>query len=166
MKRSSRDYVDALAERLVARKQRLAVAESCTGGLIAAWLTARPGSSAWFDRGLVTYSNAAKRELLGVSEETLEQHGAVSAATVLAMTQGLLARSGVDWTLAVSGVAGPDGGTPEKPVGTVWIAWQGAGVAPSCSRFLFVGDRAEVRRQSALAALDGLELLIDAAAAG
>lgn len=144
----------------------MAVAESCTGGLISTWLTDKAGSSAWFDRGLVTYSNAAKHDLLGVSEEVLECHGAVSAATVMAMTQGLLNRSRVDWTLAVSGIAGPDGGSPGKPVGTVWIAWQGVTAVPSCSRFLFRGDRATVRLQAALAALDGLQQLIQADAAG
>ncbi len=159
---SQRERIAALAASLIARKQRLAVAESCTGGMIAEWLTDLAGSSAWFDCGLVTYSNTAKHRLLGVSEETLAQHGAVSAATVLAMTQGLLARSGVDWTLAVSGIAGPDGGTADKPVGTVWIGWQGVHAAPSCSRFLFASDRTAVRRQAALAALDGLQVLIDA----
>lgn len=154
------ERVDALARRLVIRKQRMAVAESCTGGLISTWLTDKAGSSAWFDCGLVTYSNAAKQGLLGVSEEILQRHGAVSAATVMAMTQGLLNRSGVDWALAVSGIAGPDGGTPDKPVGTVWIAWQGATAASSCSRFLFAGDRATVRVQAALAALDGLQALV------
>lgn len=153
--------VVALAGALIARGQRLAVAESCTGGLVSTWLTDHPGASAWFECGLITYSNAAKRALLGVPEEVLEQAGAVSAPVVLAMTQGLLDRTAVDWGLAVSGVAGPDGGTPDKPVGTVWIAWQGKTVAASCSRFHFRGDRAEIRRQAALAALDEMRVLVD-----
>lgn len=160
MSASRSQCVDALAERLLARGQRLAVAESCTGGMIAEWLTDRAGSSAWFDCGLVTYSNAAKQSLLDVPADTLQAHGAVSAATVLAMTRGLLTRTGVDWTLAVSGIAGPDGGTPDKPVGTVWIAWQGMQAAGSCSRFRFDGDRAAVREQAALAALQGLLALL------
>lgn len=160
------ERVDALAQRLVVRRQRMAVAESCTGGLISTWLTDKAGSSVWFDCGLVTYSNAAKHDLLGVSEEVLERHGAVSAVTVMAMTQGLLNRSSVDWTLAVSGIAGPDRGSPDKPVGTVWIAWQGTTAAPSCSRFLFTGDRAAVRFQAALAALDGLQTLMEAVVTG
>ncbi|HEU0197368.1 MAG TPA: CinA family protein [Nevskiaceae bacterium] len=157
-----RERVAAVAEGLLARGERLAVAESCTGGLIAAWLTDRPGSSGWFECGLVTYSNAAKQALLGVPAETLEACGAVSGPTVLAMTAGLLQRAGVDWGLAVSGIAGPSGGSPDKPVGTVWIAWQGPGVAPSASRFLFRGDRQDVRHQAALAALHELSVLIAA----
>lgn len=158
------DLVAAIASRLTAQGQRLAVAESCTGGLIAEWLTDRAGSSAWFDCGLVTYSNAAKHTLLGVPQDTLDQHGAVSGPVVLAMTQGLLARAPVDWTLAVSGIAGPDGGSAQKPVGTVWIGWAGRVAAPGCSRFLFRGDRSEVRRQSAMAALHGLLNLLESQA--
>jgi competence/damage-inducible protein CinA C-terminal domain len=153
-----------IADRLMQRGERLACAESCTGGLIAARCTELPGSSAWFERGLVTYSNAAKQELLGVSESALATHGAVSADVVLEMAAGLLARSAVDWTLAVSGIAGPDGGSEHKPVGTVWIAWAGRRAAASASRFLFSGDRAAVRARATEAALRGLLDLLLAAA--
>ena len=147
--------VQAVAEALLARGEKLAVAESCTGGLIANLLTDLPGSSRWFERGLVTYSNEAKQELLGVPGEVLARAGAVSSETVLAMANGLLERAPVNWTLAVSGIAGPDGGTPDKPVGTVWIGWAGRGVGPSASRFLLAGDRASVRARSAVNALRG-----------
>lgn len=152
--------VERVAEGLLARGQRLAVAESCTGGLVAAWLTDRPGSSQWFECGWVTYSNDAKHKLLGVPEDTLATHGAVSGPTVLAMTAGALAHSNADWALAVSGVAGPTGGSPDKPVGTVWLAWQGVDAAPSCSRFHFSGGRDEIRRQAACTALRELAGLL------
>lgn len=156
-----RERVAAVADYLMKRRQRVAVAESCTGGLIATWLTDRPGSSNWFECGLVTYSDESKRRVLGVATATLEAHGAVSGSTVLAMTRGLLERSGADWGLAVSGVAGPSGGTDDKPVGTVWIAWQGPDAAPSCSRFHFSGGRIEIRHQAALAALHELAVLLE-----
>ena len=151
----------AVGAALLRRKELLAVAESCTGGLIAKLLTDIPGSSRWFERGIVSYSNAAKQDLLGVPTETLETHGAVSAATVIAMADGLLSRAPVQWTLAVSGIAGPDGGAPDKPVGTVWIAWAGVGIASSASRFLFDGDREAVREHAAGATLAGLLELLD-----
>lgn len=115
--------VEGIADRLLARGQWLAVAESCTGGLIARLLTDLPGSSAWFERGIVSYSNRAKQDLLGVPGALLERHGAVSGEVAQAMAGGLLARAPVDWALAVTGVAGPGGGSPDKPVGIVWIAW-------------------------------------------
>ncbi len=149
-----------LAAALLARGERLATAESCTGGLIAKVLTDLPGSSVWFERGLVTYSNEAKAELLGVPAETLAMHGAVSGPTALAMAGGLLARAPVQWTLAVSGVAGPGGGTEDKPVGTVWLAWAGCGVSPAASRHRFGGDRQAVRMQTAAEALRGLLALL------
>jgi nicotinamide-nucleotide amidase len=147
---------EAVAAGLLQRRQKLAIAESCTGGLIGKLLTDLPGSSRWFDCGLITYSNSAKQALLGVPAEVLVQAGAVSAEAVMAMASGLLARTPVDWTLAVSGIAGPDGGTSEKPVGTVWIGWAGRGQAPSASRFQFPGDRASVRGAAAANALRGL----------
>jgi nicotinamide-nucleotide amidase len=146
----------AVADALRARGEMLAVAESCTGGLIGKCLTDLPGSSRWFERGLVTYSNAAKQELLGVPAEVLAGAGAVSAETVLAMASGLLQRAPVNWTLAVSGIAGPDGGSAEKPVGAVWIAWAGRGHGVSASRFQCDGDRASVRHTAAVNALQGL----------
>ncbi len=141
-------------------RQRVAVAESCTGGLIAKLLTDAPGSSVWFERGIVSYSNEAKQDLLGVSSTTLATHGAVSASVVLEMVQGLLRRAPVEWTLAVSGIAGPDGGTPDKPVGTVWLGFGGRRIASSASRLQFSGDRDHVRRASAAAALRGLRQLL------
>jgi nicotinamide-nucleotide amidase len=147
---------------LLTRGEAMATAESCTGGLIAKLLTDIPGSSRWFERGIVSYSNAAKQELLGVSKDVIDTQGAVSAATVIAMADGLLARAPVQWTASVSGIAGPDGGTPDKPVGTVWIGWAGKGIATSASRFVFTGDREAVREQTAVAALGGLLALLAA----
>jgi len=152
----------AVGERLLARGQCIATAESCTGGLIAKLLTDIAGSSAWFERGLVTYSNEAKHELLGVPADTLQRAGAVSAETVQEMVQGLLKAAPVQWAVAVSGIAGPGGGSADKPVGTVWIGWGGTDAAVSVSRFLFEGDRDAVRRLSAEAALRGLEGLLQA----
>jgi len=114
---------DYLVPLLIKSQQKLAVAESCTGGLIASQITARPGSSAIFEAGFVTYSNDMKRKILDVPAETLERYGAVSKETVLAMAKGALAKSSADYVIAVSGIAGPDGGTKAKPVGSVWIAW-------------------------------------------
>lgn len=127
---------------------RLATAESCTGGWVSQCLTAVAGSSDWFERGFVTYSNEAKQEMLGVPAEVLIRHGAVSEATALAMATGALAHSHADWSLAITGVAGPSGGSPEKPVGLVCFAWAGpSGFVATCSR-RFAGDRAAVRAQS------------------
>lgn len=141
---------------LSAGLRKLAIAESCTGGWIAQCVTSVPGSSGWFERGFVTYSNEAKQELLGVPPDVIARHGAVSAETVAAMAGGALAHSRADCAVAVSGVAGPDGGTPDKPVGTVWLAWQLAGRAPVMRRFQFGGGREAVRRQAVAAALTGL----------
>ena len=137
-----------LGEQLMNRQATLVTAESCTGGWIAKVLTDIPGSSAWFDRGFVTYSNAAKQQMLGVREQTLSTQGAVSAATVSEMAKGALAHSDAALSVAVSGVAGPGGGTPEKPVGTVWLAWsvRGGKLLTECR--LFSGDRTAVRRQT------------------
>ncbi len=148
--------VAALAELLLLRGEWLAVAESCTGGWLAQELTALAGSSQWFERGFVTYSNAAKCELLGVPEATLSAHGAVSEATVRAMALGVLARAPVDWGVAISGVAGPAGGSPEKPVGTVCFAWAGKASGCEVQTCHFAGDREAVRRQAVLQALRGL----------
>jgi len=134
----------------------LAIAESCTGGWIAQSITSIEGSSAWFERGFVTYTNVAKRELLGVSATTLARQGAVSEGTVRAMAEGALANSHADVALAVTGIAGPGGGSAEKPVGTVWIAWAGKRLETVGRRYSFSGDRAQVRRQSVAAALSGL----------
>lgn len=146
----------AVGQALLARGETLATAESCTGGWIAAVLTATSGSSAWFDRGWVTYSNAAKQDMLGVRPDTLAAHGAVSQAVVCEMAEGALARSLATHAIAVSGVAGPTGGTPQKPVGTVWIAWARRGQATRTVRCLFSGDREAVRRATVVRALNDL----------
>lgn len=148
--------VAELAARLSARGERLAVAESCTGGWIAKCCTDLAGSSDWFERGFVTYSNAAKSEMLGVPGDLIEAHGAVSEAVVESMAVGALAHSRADRSLAVSGVAGPDGGTAGKPVGTVWFAWAAAGGEPEAECRHLAGDREAVRRASVGVALAGL----------
>lgn len=118
-----RPTLQQLAQALTQRGWMLATAESCTGGLIAAACTDLPGSSTWFDRGFVTYSNAAKTEMLGVPAELIAQYGAVSEEVVSAMAYGAIERSNAYASIAISGIAGPDGGSAEKPVGTVWMAW-------------------------------------------
>ena len=156
--------VTTLAERLLVRGECLACAESCTGGWVAKVCTDLPGSSGWFERGFVTYTNLAKQEMLGVAAATLEAHGAVSEATVREMAQGALTHSAAHWTLAISGIAGPGGGSPDKPVGTVWMAWAGPVGRCRAQRYHFPGDRETVRRQAVAAALQGLlEQLDDAA---
>ena len=135
----------------------VATAESCTGGWLGEVLTSIPGSSRWYERGFVTYSNMSKREMLGVKTEILARHGAVSEPTARAMAEGALAASHADLVVAITGVAGPGGGTPEKPVGTVCFAW-GARRQPVVSRIHhFHGDRAAIRRAAVIAALNGLQ---------
>jgi len=141
---------------LRARSWTLAVAESCTGGWIAKVVTDAPGSSGWFDRGLVTYSNAAKTELLGVRVATLVAHGAVSAEVVAEMAAGALERSRADLAVAVSGIAGPDGGSPDKPVGTVYLAWAARDGPTWVEGRHFEGDRAAVRQETVIVALQGV----------
>ncbi len=148
--------IEGIAEQLSRRNQRLATAESCTGGWVAKVCTDRAGSSEWFDCGFVTYNNAAKQDLLSVSAGTLDRYGAVSAPTVQEMAAGALAHSHAEWALAISGIAGPGGGSPEKPVGTVWLAWAGPENWQQVREFHFAGDRDAVRRQAVDAALDGL----------
>lgn len=138
----------------------MATAESCTGGWIGQAVTMVPGSSKWFDRGFVTYTNEAKQEMLGVGAGTLKKHGAVSEATVKEMVLGALKASRAQVAVAVSGVAGPDGGSPKKPVGTVCIAWCRSGQAPVARTQRFHGDRDSVRRQSVIAALEGIITLL------
>jgi nicotinamide-nucleotide amidase len=145
-----------LGRALAARRLVAATAESCTGGLVAGAITDVPGSSAWFDRGFVTYSNAAKTEMLGVRPETLAEHGAVSEDTAAEMARGALARSGADLAVAVTGVAGPDGGSPAKPVGMVCFAWARRDGAVDTATRRFDGDRAAVRAGTVAAALQGL----------
>ena len=155
------DLSRTLGERLLARGWLLATAESCTGGGIASAVTDVSGSSAWFDRGFVTYSNAAKQELLGVPAATLDTHGAVSEATARAMASGALARSAAQLTVAVTGVAGPSGGSPAKPVGTVWFGYAAAGGAVHARLHRFDGDRAAVRARTVERALLDLIQLAD-----
>lgn len=149
------DLCARLAAALLARGWTMASAESCTGGLIAGACTDLSGSSLWFERGFVTYSNAAKAEMLGLDPALIEAHGAVSEAVARAMAAGAVARSRAQVALAVTGVAGPTGGSAAKPVGTVWFAWQADGRLDSeCRRF--DGDRAGVRAQAVAHALAGL----------
>lgn len=145
-----------LGARLRERGEMVATAESCTGGWVAQCLTAVAGSSEWFERGFVTYSNAAKSEMLGVETTTLAQHGAVSPAVVLEMASGALRRSHAQWALAISGIAGPGGGSPQKPVGTVCFAWAGPEGLAECETRHFPGDREAVRRAAVQHALEGL----------
>ena len=156
---SAAQAIDGLVARvaaaLTARAATMASAESCTGGLVAAACTSRAGSSAWFERGVVTYSNAAKNELLDVDTALIARHGAVSAEVARAMVAGMVARSPARFAVAVTGIAGPDGGTPLKPVGTVWIATDIDGVVES-RRLRLIGDRAEVRQRAAQAVMEML----------
>jgi nicotinamide-nucleotide amidase len=153
------DAIRALALRLgelaLARRVMLATAESCTGGLVAGAITDIAGSSGWFERGFVTYSNRAKIEALGVDPEIIVRHGAVSGQTAKAMAQGATVASGAQWAVAVTGIAGPAGGSPDKPVGTVWFAWAGPQGVEALHRWL-EGDRAAVRAASVAIALQGL----------
>ena len=145
-----------LGRRLLARGLKLVTAESCTGGWIAKCVTDIAGSSEWFERGFVTYSNEAKRGDLGVGAETLSIHGAVSEQTVREMALGAARHGQAPLAVAVSGIAGPDGGSVDKPVGTVWIAWRWPDRHVTAQQFQFDGDRQAVRRQSVAAALQGL----------
>lgn len=138
------------------RGLRIATAESCTGGLVAAAITSIAGSSAWFDRGFVTYSNEAKRDMLGVAPALIDAHGAVSEPVASAMAAGALARSRADCAVSVTGVAGPGGGSPAKPVGTVCFAWQLRGHTPRVETRQLPGDRAAVREASVAIALQGV----------
>jgi nicotinamide-nucleotide amidase len=152
--------VSRLAEALRARGLRIATAESCTGGMIAAACTGLPGSSDWFEGGVVSYSNAAKRGMLGVSAALLDAHGAVSEPVARAMAEGVLGRLDADLAVAVTGIAGPGGGSPRKPVGTVWIGFAQR-IAPgdvqtSAEHHLFDGDRARIRQATVVVALRGL----------
>ena len=152
-------YAAAVADLLVKNGWLLATAESCTGGMIAAACTDLAGSSNWFERGFVTYSNAAKTELLGVDAAWIEQHGAVSETVARAMALGAIAHSKAQVSVAVTGVAGPGGGSADKPVGTVWLGWSVAGLVTS-ERMLFEGDRAAVRAATVQHALYRLVSLL------
>ena len=155
--------VEQLAGLLLARRWLLATAESCTGGMIAAACTDLAGSSQWFERGFVSYSNEAKMELLGVGADLLRQHGAVSEPVVRAMAQGAVTHSRAGVSVAVTGVAGPSGGSRDKPVGTVWFAFLVDGRLTSEVRH-FAGDRAVVRAGTVAHALEGLVQRVGSAA--
>lgn len=153
---AAKELARRLGEALSRAGLKLVTAESCTGGGVGHAITAIPGSSGWYDRGYITYSNTAKMELLGVPASILERHGAVSLETAAAMAEGAVAASGADLAVSVTGIAGPDGGSPEKPVGTVCFGWHLRGQPTRTARHLFSGDRDAVRQASVLAALQGL----------
>jgi nicotinamide-nucleotide amidase len=151
---------EEVGSELKRRKLMLATAESCTGGWISEAVTMVPGSSDWFERGFVTYTYVSKREMLGVKEDTLGRHGAVAEEVVREMVAGALARSHAQVAVAVSGVAGPSGGTPDKPVGTVCFAWGTKDGKPRSETQRFPGDREAVRRLSVEHALKGVLALL------
>ena len=154
------DLAHTIAAVFSQRGASLVTAESCTGGWIAKILTDIAGSSSWFECGVVAYSYEAKEALLGVRPETLEQQGAVSKETVIEMVSGALARFGATVAVAVTGIAGPSGGTLDKPVGTVWIGWKRRGGYAQTELFHFDGDREAVRRQTVGAALRGVQKIL------
>ena len=147
---------EQLGEAARSHHHMLVTAESCTGGWIAKTLTDIAGSSGWFECGMAAYSYEAKQSLLSVRPQTLEQFGAVSRETVIEMVSGALANTGATLAVAVTGIAGPGGGTEDKPVGTVWIAWKRRGGYPKAEVFHFDGDREAVRRQTVAASLQGM----------
>ena len=159
------NILDRLAEVCEQKNVLIATAESCTGGLVAKLITDRAGSSRWFERGFVTYSNLSKEEMLGVSSESLKHWGAVSEPVAAAMAEGALKHSQANYSISITGIAGPDGGTNDKPVGTVCFAWAEKktdqdGVSSHTEQKQFSGDRESVRMQSAVFALQNLERLI------
>lgn len=143
-----RDLAEQLGHCLTSNQLKLATAESCTGGWLAKIITDIPGGSAWFTGSVVSYSNEAKQSLLNVSEQTLNEFGAVSGEIVLEMTDGLFINTDADVAVSVSGIAGPDGGSDEKPVGLVWLSWGVRGKSVHANSFNFDGDREQVRKQS------------------
>ncbi len=155
-KESLLHLAETVGAKLKERSFYLAAAESCTGGGISYWLTAIPGSSNWFDRGFITYSNNAKEQMLGVNPQTLQQHGAVSQAVAIEMAQGALKNSQAQISLATTGIAGPTGGTPKNPVGTVWIAWASIYFPAISEKHVFTGTREDVREKSIAIALEKL----------
>ncbi|MCH7343484.1 CinA family protein [Pelomonas sp. CA6] len=150
------ELIERIALALIQRRERMGTAESCTGGLIAAACTSLAGSSQWFERGVVSYSNQSKTELLGVPAALIELHGSVSGEVATHMAHGLLAHAPIDWALAVTGIAGPSGGSEAKPVGTVWLALVHERQPVRVWKELFPGDRQEVRLQTVRAGLTAL----------
>jgi nicotinamide-nucleotide amidase len=153
---TSTQQAEQLAELLKKCSIKLVTAESCTGGGLAEILTRIPGSSSWFERGIVSYSNESKQELLFVPVETIEQHGAVSEETAIAMAEGALQNSHAQISVSITGIAGPDGGTEDKPVGTVCFAWCKRGESGTTTRICFDGDRLKIREQACMLAMQGL----------
>jgi nicotinamide-nucleotide amidase len=156
MRKNILQKVTELSQALLQSKVMVATAESCTGGMVAEALTALPGSSAWFERAFIAYSYESKYEMLGVHPLTIQEHGSVSKQCVEEMAIGALQNAHVQLTVALSGIAGPDGASVGKPVGTVWIAWAGQHMSVVSQRFQFDGDRDSVREQATLAALEGM----------
>ncbi len=155
------DLAEQLGECMKAKGMKLASAESCTGGWLAKIITDIPGSSAWFTGSVVSYSNTAKQSLLGVAENTLNEFGAVSGETVLEMSDGLFSHTDADVAVSISGIAGPDGGSEDKPVGLVWLSWGKRDKSVFANPFNFEGDREDVRKQSIKQALNCLlDLLV------
>jgi nicotinamide-nucleotide amidase len=154
------DLVTRIGSALKGRERFLVTAESCTGGWVARELTAVPGCSHWFERGFVTYTNVSKQEMLGVRPQTLEAYGAVSEPTVREMAEGALRHSHAQVAVAISGIAGPGGGSADKPVGTVWLAWAGTWFPTIARRELYSGGREAVRRQAVVTALEQLLELV------
>lgn len=155
--------LNKLSQTLIARGWLLSAAESCTGGMLSEHITAIAGSSAWFDCGFISYSNQSKTQLLAVNQNIIETHGAVSEEVAIEMAQGALANSQSHLSVAITGIAGPSGGTAAKPVGTVCFAWSSQITATSSQTYHFNGDRHAVRQQAVLAAIQGLNALISRA---
>ena len=156
MTKELQSLANELGQVLKQKKIRLATAESCTGGGLGYWITSVPGSSVWYERGFITYTNKSKIEMLNVKPHTLDMFGAVSEPVVLEMAEGALSQSNADITIAVSGIAGPDGGSPDKPVGTVWIAYAGKNMRTETVVDVFPGDREAVRLGTIKRALENL----------
>lgn len=148
-----------LGKQLKQKHLKIATAESCTGGGLGYWITSIPGSSEWFERGFITYSNLSKIEMLNVKPHTLDLYGAVSEPVALEMAEGALVQTNADITVAISGIAGPDGGSPDKPVGTVWIAYAGKNARTETIVDIFPGDREAVRLGAIKRALEQLIIL-------
>ena len=160
MTATATNQAEQLAEMFIKTSSKLVTAESCTGGGLAEILTRVPGSSAWFERGFITYSNESKQEMLSVPLEILEQFGVVSEETAAAMAKGAVENSHADYSVAITGIAGPDGGSEEKPVGTVCFAWCNRNGGISTTKICFDGDRYQVREQACMLAMQGsLDLL-------
>lgn len=153
--------LEQIAPRFLQTEQRLASAESCSGGWLAKAITDLDGSSQWFECSIVSYSNQAKQDFLGVNAQTLEQHGAVSQPVVKEMVLGLLSRCQADIAVSISGIAGPGGGTTDKPIGTVWMAWAKQGQFIEAIRFSFNGDRKQVRLQAVYEAIKGVQRILE-----